>query len=243
MKGSDFLFTTFIPQGYLIDFCDHTDSYQHYFCGPHETKGAFCPNCDKPLLRILNIDLTDPRLLLTKVRFSMLPLFFCWTCYLSIERFYYRVTSDGIEILSYGKGRFEQESSYGIPYSDYPLFFDGTDIILTPLTEEHQNFNSFCNEFQHDPHNPEKKEQFNEFVKNNEEFYAIYHQIGGEPLFPVQIWETWYMKCPVCTREMPFFASIGDYCLDPRGFTSSTVHLVYVYCKHCNVVGAFAQSD
>ena len=67
-------------------FCDveHDDQlnvlHHHVFCGPNNIPGAWCPNCDKPLLNILDLDTSDPRLELGTALPSSLPLLCCWTC-------------------------------------------------------------------------------------------------------------------------------------------------------------------
>ena len=48
--------------------------------GEHGIPGATCPNCKKPLLRLLSLTVRDPRLELDGLARSFVHLLFCWTC-------------------------------------------------------------------------------------------------------------------------------------------------------------------
>ncbi len=226
------LFLTFQNDGLFLKFsqADNAETgLPHRFCGAHNTEGAICPNCRKPLLRFFVFDKADARLRLSGLPFRMLPLFFCWTCPLAQSNFYYQLTGENaIRILQYGAG--ETESDF--PYQDYPVSFPLGHVALTPISPDIQ-------QAIHD-HNA-NEELVVEF--GHSEVKEPQHQFGGEPLL-VQKNPDATMRCFVCKTPMPFLASVGDRCLDERGFTGNPyVQALYYYCAKCCVIGTFQQTD
>jgi hypothetical protein len=49
-------------QGFWLNFQPGKSEPVHEFCGPNEIESARCPNCAKPLLRILSLSAADSRL-------------------------------------------------------------------------------------------------------------------------------------------------------------------------------------
>ncbi|MCB9886841.1 MAG: hypothetical protein H6838_15215 [Planctomycetes bacterium] len=93
---------------------------RHLFCGAHKIAGAGCPNCDRPLMRMMSLDASDERLGLAALRLSRVPLLFCWQCNIAQDVTQYRLRSDGgIELLRFKRGT----QGPDFPYSDYPVFF------------------------------------------------------------------------------------------------------------------------
>src|SRR5689334_3129472 len=87
-------FRTITPQGYVLQEWAgklKKPEFAHYFCGPHDVPGAICPNCSKPLLRLLALDTCDPRLGLEYCPFPVLSLFSCLTCEISMHPFSYQL--------------------------------------------------------------------------------------------------------------------------------------------------------
>ena len=81
-----------IPEhGYWLDFSPGPDVTQHDFCGSHEIVGASCPNCNKPLLRILSLYTIDPVLRPELSETPVIHLLYCWTCSIPYDRFSYKV--------------------------------------------------------------------------------------------------------------------------------------------------------
>jgi len=221
-----------ISQGYFVEFIHPQDEgFQHVFCGPHEISDAWCPNCDKPLLRFLSLDTRDPRLRLQDKSFPLLHLLNCWTCKVAQRPFFYRINPDGgVNLLEYGSG-FEGPD---FPYEDYPQHFPGAPIQLIPLTDEEQQTIYGLNEGILEPFD----------TPFNTRLSCPAHQVGGEPFLIQSDWDCWKLNCPVCRQEMPFLASVGDSNLLPRGFTDNAyVQFGFSYCPTCDVVGSLQQCD
>jgi|GEM_PF-1311598 len=251
-------FRTICPQSYTLrelnTACDHPE-YKHYFCGPHDVPGAFCPNCMKPLLRLLAIDTRDERLGLTYCPFPIFSLFHCMTCEILNGVFYYQIhATDGrISILDYKEGTVQPEY---IPFypKPYPRHFQGQPIQLVPLSEEQQwyiiNNQRLAEEYTSDiyTYDMEKREQFakkiNEFHKQYIRLKIDAHQIGGFPKL-TQGWEVMTGQgwdghmCPLCNQEMTFLAAIDDKNTDPRGFVGTEIgQFLFTWCSRCFVVEA-----
>ena len=235
------------PQAYFVDYSEADRSqrdyfvdaagdamisaeYRHYFCGAHEIAGAHCPNCHKPLLRFLSLDVSDVRLCLDDSPFCALPLLYCWRCPVSEEVFSYKLNADGsVVLLSHGEGK----PAPDWPYEDYPDCFPGVPARLLRINEEAQRILRMLN----------KGEYEREWIQRHPGLFEPRHQYGGEPLL-MQLDTAYSIECPSCRSHMPFLASIGHDCLDPRGFvTEPSVQVVYHYCRRCQVVSTFNQCD
>lgn len=233
-RGLRMAFYSILEQGYFVEYSGEATAgseYQHFFCGSHEVPGAWCPNCNKPLLLFLALDTTDPRLNLKEHPFRILSLFFCWTCNIAQKPLYYQFSVDGsVSLLEYGCGGGEPD----FPYEDYPVYFPGAPALLVPIPDVFQTILTLLN----------MGEIYAYAIhKRHPDLQKPRHQVGGEP-FLVQQNPDYEMICPLCKRRMPFWASIGDDCLDPRGFTGNEwVQVIYNYCQRCRVIGAFQQCD
>ena len=120
-------------QGYRLELNLAPDAaagprFAHQACGAHSIAGAHCPNCDKPLLLLLSLDTTDPRLELADFGVATLPLLCCWTCSWNSAVVQYRVHRDRVELLRYPRGGVTK----GFPYADYPIAFAGAAFDLVP---------------------------------------------------------------------------------------------------------------
>jgi len=224
---------TIISQGYLVQFDAHAASeHGHYFCGAHEIPGAWCPNCDKPLLRLLTLGMTDGRIRIPGALFEQVHLFFCCTCEVLSESLFYRILPDSsIELIQFGKGIIDIEAGYGLPYRGYPSHFPGTPVRLDALKEDEQEYITLSNRYDHSLPTREMHNRYR-YIYNAD------HQVGGEPL----LWqghEYWEMFCPMCKKSLPLLATIGGGCLDSRGlFGMVGGQIVYTFCVECSVMGA-----
>jgi hypothetical protein len=222
--------------GYFVEYDSTASSgkYRHQFCGEHDVAGAWCPNCNKPLLRFLALDTSDFRLNLLPVRLRQLSLFYCWTCTVSNGLFLYQIRSDtDVRILQYTKGKMEFDFP-GVPYDGYPPAFPEAACYLVPITADEQselwNINSESGDL--DP-----------IAVTRDDLRTPRHQIGGEPLL-VQCDSGVSPQCPVCCSPMPFFAEIGNQCLDARGLHGcEEVQVMYYLCRACCVVAAYNRVD
>lgn len=127
-------------QGYWVQYADsQSGEYGHCFCGPNRVSGAWCPTCRKPLLRILSLDTSDPRLGLMDCGLSSLPLLYCWTCEIAWDQFFYQVQppEGTVHLLKFASGSMP-EGHYREPYVPYPDSFPETPVRLVPLTNDQQ---------------------------------------------------------------------------------------------------------
>jgi len=78
------------------------DQYQHSAGGDQRFAGAICPRCnpgDYPLVTILTLDTSDPRLRLDRFPSSSLPLLYCPECTGIGQDMTYRVQDQSVEVL------------------------------------------------------------------------------------------------------------------------------------------------
>jgi len=84
MSIEPFTFSTLIPQGYkILSAALGEAEYRHALFGPHRIHGGDCPNCRKPLVHLLTIDTSDPRLGLAHLPLASIPLLYCSRCAIS----------------------------------------------------------------------------------------------------------------------------------------------------------------
>ncbi len=100
--------------GQFIKF-GNKSSARHWLGGRHSCEGAWCTNCELPLMLHLSIDCSDPSLSLSFMPCGELPLFYCMRCSLSWHDFSYRILADSeIEIIE----EFRGETTWDEWYSD-----------------------------------------------------------------------------------------------------------------------------
>lgn len=242
-----------LPQGYFLEYSPANKKSKHLFCGEHAIKGADCPNCDKPLHRFTSLDLNDKKLDIPIKGLTKLHILYCWRCNVAQDEFFYKLIGDNeIKLLKYGKGieqipfffdelgdkekeewRKKDEDEEDFPYDDYPDFFPGAGISLKKIPKRIQEyltrFNSDGDFY------PDRGDEAREYDIPK-------HQIGGEP-YLVQCDYT-PSKCPECQVQMPLLATIGDDCLDERGFGGNTfAQVIYGMCVKCKIISAYQQCD
>ncbi len=104
-------------EGYFLESA--TADSPHALCGSQRINGATSPNTGQPLLLLLSLDPTDPRLGIPHLKLNALHLLYSWTCGISGGVFSYRESSEGVEIIAYTKGPLQAD----FPYANYPPFF------------------------------------------------------------------------------------------------------------------------
>ncbi len=108
--------------GYKLNFAPNPSEVSHEFCGPNDIIGALCPNCNKPLLRLLSLDAKDRVLNLDVTRSRVVHLLYCWTC-IPFGEFSYQIKSDGrVQILVGGARRWPREVHSAT--TPHRLFYD-----------------------------------------------------------------------------------------------------------------------
>lgn len=219
--------------GYWLNFTPPPDACAHEFCGSNIVRGAQCPNCDKPLLRLASFSASDSALLLDPARIPSLPLLYCWTCAIPYGEFQYKILSDGsVEILKYLE---KDAGAFGFdgPYDGYTGKFPAKTFSLERQLEEEQRL---------------LKLRFDEIEDDLPgELSDPRHQVGGFPM----IYNPQSDVCPECGAEMPTFAAIADnaigngYAKRPEDsfVDNSGVQMIFLLCRECSVVSAYHSCD
>ncbi len=228
-----------IPRhGYYVEYGEHVDPgpYRHYFCGENCIPGAHCPNCDKPLLLMLNLDTTDPRLELTGFPSRMLPLLYCWTCDIAQDPpFCYRVLSDGsVELVRFGKGRSQPDD---FPYAPYPVFFPGSAATLRQVPADVEEAMQW---YECGTRDEALEKRYGAIVDRVYDDWTR-HQVGG---IPMMIQCAVEVKCQVCGQPAPLLAAIADNTTDDRGFVANAgVQSLFHVCLACASIHAYSEFD
>ncbi len=125
-------FVSHISPGCIVRVAERGDkeAWQHRLFGMHSIAGAVSPNSGRPLLRLLQLDMADPRSGLNGGPGEVLPLLFSWSCAMSQSPVIYRVkSSTAVELMVYRRGKV-----YGdFPYSEYPTHFPERIAALVPI--------------------------------------------------------------------------------------------------------------
>jgi len=229
-QESETHFVSIPTEGYFLDLESSASRYDHVFCGEHDITGAVCPNCKKPMLRMMSLDTRDPRLDLTDLGVPWAHLLFCWTCNLAQGETSYELCSDGgIRFLAFRGGGVEDD----FPYTDYPVAFPGKRFELDPVPEHVRSTLAAVHLGEVD--------EWEDLDESARSFCKPMHQIGGQPYFmqgaPSAL-------CPTCSRPMAFLASVGDETLDGRGFTDNdSVQVLFLLCREDRVVLSYQECD
>jgi hypothetical protein len=216
--------------GSFVEFAPRhivNSTFSHTFCGEHDIEGAYCPNCKKPLLRLLSLDTSDPLVGWPGAE-GILPLLFCWTCNIAQQPFCYTWFQSGaVRLDRFGSGG----ASLGFPYAQYPICFPMVEARLVPIERQQQDLIRGINSGEVD---------LTDAYETSLDIAKPRHQVGGEP-YMVTAWENRHPTpiCCHCEADMQFLASMADYCLDPRGFTGDEfVQLLYFVCTECRAIEA-----
>jgi len=79
--------------GYRVHF-NKQGPFEHFVGGELKGKGSACPNCSRPLVIYLSLDLKDERIKFPDGHLRRLPLVYCVDCELCCFDFVYRVDAD-----------------------------------------------------------------------------------------------------------------------------------------------------
>ncbi len=159
---------------------------RHEFCGENRIRGAVCPRCARPLLKLLSFDPTDPRLHLHGAAIERLHLLYCWSCQPACRPFFYRLEPDGaVTVVS------ANERAGGPPR---PVSFPAERADLQPLPEEDQRYLRLWQEG-------------NMTWEIPEDLLEPRHQVGGVP-FLAQSLDA--VGCARCEQPMPFLATLAE---------------------------------
>lgn len=221
-------------RGYLLTFAEDSALGPHRMAGVNSIPGAGCPNCNKPLLRLLTLDTSQLPFRLIPSPPPFIHLLYCWTCAIPYAPLVYRLDAEGgVELLDYRK---ECEGAFGIegPYDGYTGEFREVRVGLRGLTDEQEEQALIVRAGGECPPG---------------EWYldSMLHQIGGFP----KIYNEQEPDCLVCGQPAPFLATICDNSEgqdtqedQQKTFTgNSGVQMVFHYCGPCRVVTAYHSCD
>ena len=215
-------------RGFSLQFTNRS-RFEHWFCGEHAIPGAQCPNCRKPLLRMLTLDTTDRRLGLQALALPQVHLLFCWTCHLARGETAYRLLPNGgIRFVQHRRGGVSKT----FPYRDYPRAFPGRRFTLAAVAPREARTLAALN----------TGEVSTTTLGRSVKHLAVpRHQIGGEPRF---LQGTPRRTCPRCRHPMTFLASVGDDTLGGSGFTGNAfVQVLFLLCERDRIVLSMQQCD
>ena len=222
--------TSIIQQGYWLRPSPvlHAGP-SHRLGGATRDPRATCPNCQKPLLTLWELDARDPILRLGDAGPASLTVLFCWTCPAAQSNIIYQLprTGVGFRLLEFAVG----EPSADFPYEDYPEAFPPRALSLVALSEEEQ---AVLRELNGDGEVDWSKGLYRELS-------CPRHQVGGEP-FLVQPLED--LDCPHCGDRMPLFGTVGNDTFGPKKFTDNDYVQTLVHlCHRCWTVAVYQRCD
>jgi hypothetical protein len=215
-------------RGFTLQFTNRS-RFEHWFCGEHTIPGAQCPNCRKPLLRMLTLDTRDRRLGLQALGLPHVHLLFCWTCHLAQGETAYRLLPNGgIRFVQHRRGGVSKT----FPYRDYPRAFPGRRFTLAAVAPREARTLAALNA---------GEVSTTSLGRSARQLAMPRHQIGGEPRF---LQGTPRRICPRCRHPMTFLASVGDDTLGGSGFTGNAfVQVLFLLCERDKIVLSLQQCD
>jgi len=222
-------------RGYVLNFAPNPAQAQHAFCGEHSIAGAWCPHCDKPLLRVLSLDARDPALNLDAEQMPFVHLLYCWTCSIPYGEFSYRCRPDGsVELLKVPLRMPDVELGPDV-YEGYTGRFPLSHVSLEPLEQSLHDALA-------------KHWASTEAVDSVEEGFEPIHQVGGYPF----LYNPFALRCPVCLEWMAMLASFcddatGNKTYQPDRMSSFVdncgVQMFFQCCRKCATVSAAHSCD
>jgi hypothetical protein len=223
--------------GHSLNFKPGPNEVLHDFCGENDIVGGSCPNCKRPLTRLLSLHAKDPILNLDQNRFSVVHLVYCWTCSIPFGNFSYKIGKNGsIKTLNLPPRQPDAEHGLEGPYDGYTGMFPNKQVSLESIDADDQL-------------------KLRQYWHSTDAEIAIRdgldeprHQVGGYPF----IYNSVKTDCPECGRDMPLFAAI---CNDARGndpwrqtanetfVGNGGVQMIFHLCRKCSIVSAYSSSD
>jgi hypothetical protein len=220
--------------GYRLNFAPSPTAILHDFCGENRIEGAFCPHCQKPLLRLLSLNTKDEVLNIDPAKIPAVHLLYCWTCGIPFDEFCYRMNDDGSVSLLKVLLRYPSEFGPEGPYDGYTGVFGIHQVSLDPVSSEDQQ--------------RYKASWMADDVDSCDWDCEVFHQVGGYPY----LYNPERRCCPGCGMDMPFFASICDNATGNDAFAASGndsfcdnggVVMIFYFCRLCSVVSAYHSCD
>ena len=221
--------------GYSLNFNPGASDALHDFCGENDIAGASCPNCKRPLTRLLSLYAKDPALNLDQERLAVVHLLYCWTCSIPFGDFSYKIEKHGsVKILNLPARQPDSEHGLEGPYDGYRGTFPHRKVSLASIDAEDQL--------------KLRQRWQSTGTETDDGLDEPRHQVGGYPF----IYNPVRTQCPECSRDMPLFAAI---CNDANGndpwrriatetfVGNGGVQMVFHFCRDCSIVSAYSSSD
>ncbi len=237
-----------LMDGLFVNF-DQCDRFGHSFGGSHSTQGAWCPNCDKPLMLHLTLDLRDLRLRFRDVNRTSprLQLFYCMRCALSWYDFSYQVIDqDSIRIIEAYRGPLQTddwiEGGAGVDE------FRSRPIALSPIPARLQQLWDRLNSLRRDEELT--REEFADLkaltagyafpvaASFTSDYYFV-NQVGGRPLLCQGIDDP---DCPKCgeghsrSDRMYFLACLYNDAQNRLRVAYECTQVIFFLCPVCFTV-------
>jgi hypothetical protein len=248
-----------MTQRQLINGCfidlDSEGAFDHCFGGSHSVDGALCPNCIKPLMLHLTLDLRDPRLQFerTRIKLERLRLYYCMRCALSWQDFSYQIVDDeSIRIC---------EANHGpVTWMDWQKSGGGVDefpprpFTLTPIPARLQDlWNRISNLPRQGTLSPEEFADLKSLTASrafpvatfNPDYYYV-NQVGGRSLLCQGIPDPTCPHCSALTRKgakMYFLACLYHDAGDHLRVAFKCTQIVFFLCPVCMSVKVVHRCD
>lgn len=217
--------------GYFLQPAPENVATAFMIGGKYYGAGAVSPNSRTRLLQLASLGVTEGPLRLPGWPSPSINLLYGWTCAICEGTFSYRQRDNDIDIVECVRG----ESYSDFPHPYYPEAFREVYVEPLALTQEQQAIIVQLNSSNGDA-------EF-QLANSNPDLSTPRHQVGGEPYYVSG--RSWCPVCPLCKKQMPFLASIGNstFC-DSLGFAGNEfVQVVYHLCHACNVLSARNVAD
>lgn len=224
----EFVCSSLPTTGFLVRM-DRDADVPHVAGGEHEVDGAYCPNCDKPMLRMLSLDTTDGRLGLARLGVPFVHLLFCWTCNLAQSHTAYELLpSGGVQLQRHLAGG----NAGDFPYADYPRHFSGAGVWLDPVPAQ---------EVQVVAELKDGSRSATDLSTQQQHLSVPRHQVGGSPLF---LQGAPAVLCPACATPMAFITCCADEAPDGARYTGNQfVQVVFMLCERDRIVSSYQECD
>ena len=213
---------------------DESDCADHTIGGPQQIEGAWCPNCDKPLMVHFRLATSDPCLGLKDFPVSSIPLLYCGRCALSWHDFVYRITGNqSIEIVAVNRGEVTWEDWVRDVGVDV---FPQRSCRLIPIPERLQDLCTKLNAAE--DLLPDEVSEFSRYTGiyadqqvGGYAYVDVFNQIGGRSFLCQRLSDP---RCPICPDAKAFFlASLTNDKRQNLKLSYDGVQIVFFFCPEC----------
>ena len=223
----------YLMPGHFVDFGVQS-GYGHSVGGEHSIKGAWCPNCDKPLMLHMTLDASDPALKLNRLGLSTIPLLYCSRCSLSWYDFTYVLKSETeIKLVEFFTGETnwdEWNSAVGVDV------FPKQSCSFRPMPSKLQKLYDKLND------DEELSERETRYVLKMTDVIGniidVTNQVGGRSFLCQMLLDPWCVNCQkVGERNQAFFlASLTNVPKAGVVFSYDSIQIVFFFCPVCRSI-------